>query len=113
MTTLFYTITGVTHMKIQFFNVYDATDAAVALLDCPGVINIYIQEDGYKPYPISRKCRYVVNATKDSQGHRWTSASFASITDAARFGENNFDYQILDMFENKIYRSEDVSCLVG
>ena len=109
MVTINYTYAGVARMSLQISNIYDATDIAVALLNCPGVMNITLQEDGFKPYPIHRDYRYIVLYTS---GKKDGKKNFASITDAARFGEYETDfYQIHDMFENKIYRSEDVACL--
>ena len=111
MTTLSYIMYGNQGMKIEFACIEYATDAARALIEVPGVVNVVIKEDGHKPYCIQRKTRYVLHYTHDKD--TWKRAEFASIADAAFWGEyNSVDYKIIDLFTDETFYPEDVKCLV-
>lgn len=111
MTTLSYVVYGKQAMKIEFACVEDATDAARALIEVPGIVNITIKEEGHKPYCIPRRSRYTLHYTLDK--NTWERTDFASIVDAAIWGEYNaVDYEIIDMLTDKTFYPEDVECLV-
>ena len=112
MVTMSYTIVGKERVSIRFAMLADATEAATALLDIPGIINIFVQEDGFKGYPIHRNYRYVVFYPNDTRGEKWLKKNFSYISDAARFGEDQMYYQVHDMFENRILQSDELECLV-
>lgn len=111
MTTLSYIMYGNQGMQIKFACAEDATDAARALINVPGVVNITVREDGCKPYCIQRKSRYMLHYTHDKD--TWKRTKFASITDATLWGEHNaIDYKIVDLLTNETFYPEDVECLV-
>ena len=112
MVTLSYTVVEKERVSIRFACLDDANEVAWQLVELPGIINITLQEDGFKPYPIHKAYRYVVFYSNDMRGEKWLKKNFSYISDAARFGEDQMYYQIHDMFENVILKPEDVECLV-
>lgn len=110
MTTLSYVIYGSMKMSVRFACLSDATDAARALTELPGVVNIVVHEDGHKPYAV-KKTRYVLHYTKDVLGAIWYKEEFSSLAEAARYGDTfSKFFKIYDRFTGETLYDYDVEC---
>ena len=99
-------------IKISFATHQDAEDAAMAVNKVPGVYTITLKRDEHPAYPFRKSSRYICRFTNDLLGQKWDNKKFGFLADAAQFGEDQMDYEVIDLVHNRVYTPQELACLI-